>query len=99
MGIEITSRERVLNAIERKPNDRTPYNFRAEAEVYQAVKNRYGLSTDEEVRLWARSDFRNIGAILSEGGYGTFTGFGWRERCSPPSRFSAWPISATGGQR
>jgi len=34
----ITSHERVNNAIERKPNDRSPYNFRGEPEVYENIK-------------------------------------------------------------
>ena len=77
---QITSRERVHNAIRRKPNDRVPYNFRAEPEVYDKIKQAKGLPTDEAVRVWARSDIRDAGGIFSEGGYGGYSGFGSKDR-------------------
>ena len=79
----ITSRERVANALDRKPNDRTPYHFRAEPEVYEALKIAHGLSSDEEVRRWANSDVRDLGTIFAEVGYGGYTGFGWSDRLLP----------------
>ena len=80
---EITSRERVRNAIEHTANDRTPYNFRAEPEVYARIRNERNLPSDEQVRIWARSDVRNIGHIFSGGGYGGYSGFGWSDRVLP----------------
>ncbi len=76
----ITARERVIQALRRQPSDRTPYHFRAEPEVYAALRARFDLPDDEAVRVWAGSDIRDIGAICGEGGYGGYTGFGWRDR-------------------
>jgi len=76
----ITSRERVNNAILRKPNDRAPYNFRAEPVVYENIKRAMGLTSDEAVRTWAQSDVRDVGTVYSGGGYGGYSGFGWRDR-------------------
>ena len=76
----ITPRERVNNAIERKPNDRVPYNFRAEPEVYDMIKEAKGFTTDEQVRVWAGSDVRDLDMIFAEGGYGAYSGFGWTEK-------------------
>ena len=75
-----SSRERVCNAIERKPNDRVPYNFRAEPSVYDKIKLEMSLPCDEAVREWAMSDIRDAGAIFNAGGYGGYSGFGWRDR-------------------
>lgn len=76
----VCSCERINNAIHHKPNDRPPYNFRAEPEVYAALAERLGLGTDEAVRVWACSDIRDAGSMFAQGGYGPYTGFGWTDR-------------------
>ncbi len=74
------SRERVNNAVMRKPNDRTPYNFRSEPIVYDRIKRDRHLASDEDVRRWAASDVRDVGVVFAGGGYGGYSGFGWRDR-------------------
>jgi uroporphyrinogen decarboxylase len=92
----LTSRERVANTLARKPNDRPPYDFRAEPEVFQALRAAYGLASDEAVRVWARSDMRDIGTIFSAGGYGGYSGFGWQDRClADGSQEDFWGVRRT----
>lgn len=76
----ISSRERVNNAVLRKPNDRAPYNFRAEPIVYAKIKRAMALASDEAVRQWACSDVRDVGVVFDGGGYGGYSGFGWRDK-------------------
>lgn len=64
----------------RKPNDRPPYNFRSEPIVYDRIKRDRHLASDEDVRRWAASDVRDVGVVFAGGGYGGYSGFGWRDR-------------------
>lgn len=79
----MTSRERVLATLAGRPVDRIACDFRAEPEVYDALRARLGLPDDEAVRRWARSDFRDLGVLCSTGGYGGYGNFGWRDEVLP----------------
>ncbi|MFC1504175.1 hypothetical protein ACFL6D_02025 [Spirochaetota bacterium] len=51
----MTSKERVNAAIKGEKADRTPTDFRAEAEVFEKIRNKLSLGTDEDV--WMKYKF------------------------------------------
>lgn len=75
----MSSRERVLATIEGKPVDRIASDFRAEPEVYEKLCRHLKLADDEAVRIWAKSDFRDLAFICNTGGYGGYNAFGWKD--------------------
>lgn len=79
----MTPRERVLATLAGRPVDRIASDFRAEPEVFSALRTRLGLPNDEAVRHWARSDFRDLGVLYGTGGYGGYNSFGWRDEILP----------------
>lgn len=58
----MTSRERVLCAIERKPPDRVPADFEGEASVREALMARLGVGDHEELLQALEVDMRRIPA-------------------------------------
>ncbi len=76
----MTSRERVLATLAAKPVDHVASDFRAEPEVYQKLQGRLGLPDDEAVRVWAKSDVRDLAVLCNTGGYGGYNSFGWTDR-------------------
>ena len=69
----MTSRERVLAALEHRKPDRPPLNFFGTAEVWEKMKRHLQLETDEEVRRYIGSDMRYVGPRYV--GPSQFTGF------------------------
>lgn len=51
----MTSKERVLNCIERNPIDRLPVKHEAEPVVNQALMKYFGIPTDDLVKAWGSS--------------------------------------------
>lgn len=76
----MTPRERVLATLRGEPTDRVASNFRAEPEVYAKLRTHLRLPDDDAVRVWARSDVRDLAAICNTGGYGGYNSFGWTDR-------------------
>lgn len=94
--MSLSPKERVNAAVARTPLDRVPTQFRAEPEVYLKVRRARGLPNDEAVREWALSDIRDLGNIMAEGGYGPYTGFGWRDRVLPDgTQEDFWKVRRT----
>lgn len=76
----MTSKERVLATISGKPTDHIASDFRAEPEVYQEIGRILNLPDEEAVRIWAKSDFRDLGHICNTGGHGGYNSFGWKDK-------------------
>jgi uroporphyrinogen decarboxylase len=79
----MNSRERVLATLEGKPVDRVASDFRAEPEVYQKLQAHLRLPDDEAVRVWAKSDIRDVTVLCNTGGYGGYSSFGWTDKVLP----------------
>lgn len=86
----MTSRERVLCAIERRPTDRTPADFEGNAEVEAALRQRLGVRDREELLQALHVDMRRIEAPYGnprpspdELGYSQSL-WGFKERSSNP---------------
>ncbi|TFG63929.1 MAG: hypothetical protein E4H36_04355, partial [Spirochaetales bacterium] len=95
-AMNFSPKERVNAAIERTPLDRVPTQFRAEPEVYSRIRQARGMDSDEAVREWALSDIRDLGSIMTEGGYGPYTGFGWKDRVMPDgTQEDFWQVRRT----
>jgi len=82
----MNSRERVLNAFERKGYDRIPVKHEATPEINQMIMNHYGLSHPEQVLRLVGDDFRYvepiyIGPELKTFPDGSIEGY-WGERYS-----------------
>jgi uroporphyrinogen decarboxylase len=75
----MTSRERVLATMAGRPTDRVAADFRAEPEVFAKLRAHLRLPDDEAVRVWARSDVRDVSAVCNTGGYGGYSAFGWTD--------------------
>ena len=89
----MTSRERVLATLEGKPVDRIASNFRAEPEVFQKLQAHLNLPDAEAVRVWAKSDFRDLTVICNTGGYGGYNSFGWTDKSLPDgSQQDLWGV-------
>lgn len=58
----MTSRERVLEAINHRPTDRTPAGFHANKPIWDAAHKKLGTSNNEEVMRHLGIDLRNISA-------------------------------------
>jgi len=90
---KMTSRERVLATVKGAPVDRIASHFRAEPEVFEALRGRLGLADDEAVRRWAKSDIRDLSGICNTGGYGGYSLFGWRDRdCGDGEQEDFWGV-------
>ncbi len=59
----MTSRERVLNACERKGYDRIPVKHEGTPEINQAIKDYFGLKNDEQMLRVLGDDFRYVEPI------------------------------------
>jgi len=59
----MTSRERVLNACERKGYDRIPVKHEGTPEINQAIKDHFGLKNDEQMLRVLGDDFRYVESI------------------------------------
>lgn len=68
-GSKLTPRERVRRAVQRESTDRIPIDFRAVGDVYAALRNHIGCSSDEEVCQRLHSDIRGLYKS-----YGTYHG-------------------------
>ncbi|MBU0715778.1 MAG: hypothetical protein KJ964_10525 [Verrucomicrobia bacterium] len=68
-GGKLTPRERVRRAVQRESTDRIPIDFRAVGDVYTALRNHIGCSSDEEVCQRLHSDIRGLYKS-----YGTYHG-------------------------
>lgn len=79
----MTSRERVLATLAGKPVDRVASDFRAEPEVFQKLQTHLKLPDAEAVRVWAKSDVRDLASLCNTGGYGGYNSFGWSDRRLP----------------
>ena len=89
----MTSRERVLATLEGKAVDRVASNFRAEPEVFQKLQSHLNLPDAEAVRVWAKSDFRDLTVICNTGGYGGYNSFGWTDKSLPDgSQQDLWGV-------
>ena len=56
----MNSRERVLNAYERKGGDRIPIKHEGTPEVNQQIKDHFGLKNDEQMLCVLGDDFRYV---------------------------------------
>ena len=89
----MTSRERVLATLAGRPVDRVASDFRAEPEVFAKLHQHLHLPDDEAVRVWAKSDFRDVGALCNTGGYGGYNAFGWTDVALPDgSQRDLWGV-------
>ncbi|MCX6991920.1 MAG: hypothetical protein NT011_02130 [Kiritimatiellaeota bacterium] len=76
----MTSQERVRATLGGKPVDRVASDFRAEPEVYEKLRKHLKVADDEAVRIWAKSDFRDLAFICNTGGHGGYNSFGWKDK-------------------
>ncbi|MES0341945.1 MAG: hypothetical protein ABUK08_06505, partial [Candidatus Humimicrobiaceae bacterium] len=60
MPPEMTSRERVLNACNRKGYDRIPIKHEGTPEINQMIKEHFGLKNDEQMLIVLGDDFRYV---------------------------------------
>ena len=89
----MNSRERVLATLEGKPVDRVASDFRAEPEVFQKLQTHLNLPDAEAVRVWAKSDIRDMTVLCNTGGYGGYSSFGWTDKLLPDgSQQDLWGV-------
>lgn len=60
MSTEMTSRQRVLNACNRKAYDRIPIKHEGTPEINQIIKDHFGLKNDEQMLIVLGDDFRYV---------------------------------------
>ena len=60
MSTEMTSRERVLSACNRKGYDRIPIKHEGTPEINQMIKDHFGLKNDEQMLIVLGDDFRYV---------------------------------------
>lgn len=56
-----------MRALNRKEIDRTPFYYRAEADMHERIKQAFDLKTDEDVRAYFGCDTMRISPVMREG--------------------------------